>query len=186
MNINIVVVNKTPKITIIGKGISYLPGSTQVKVISTNGRESKVVILPKQNVTRVITVASGVVINNPTIINNGGSSGSSPANSFQINILDAINKGQVVDNDGRIVDSNDINQKLKIIGIAAISAPANSSINAQTNGILPLEQHSLLDGYIFLNGKLLSNTPPERGFLLNVGTLLAGKLNISIKEPIEL
>lgn len=101
---------------------------------------------------------------------------------------EAINQFDVVTGSGKRATSDNITYRNKIVGVAINSIANGFSGDVQTGGTITNPAWSFVSGdRIYLNGYILSTTPPLTGFSIQVGIATAtDTINIEIQISILL
>lgn len=100
----------------------------------------------------------------------------------------AIKKYQVVTSKGEVADSNNIQQRDKIIGIAIENVSSGFAGRALQSGRISNPSWSMIKGTIvFLNGSSLSMQNPTSGYSLIIGSAVApDTINVNLGVSIRL
>lgn len=101
---------------------------------------------------------------------------------------DNISAYQVITSQGFIANSNTVSQRNKIIGIANVAVLIGFSGTALGAGVIENIAWTWTTGdKIYLNGTVLSVTPPTTGYLQFIGTATASdKIDIQLSQSILL
>ncbi|MDX1960141.1 MAG: hypothetical protein SFU98_16350 [Leptospiraceae bacterium] len=109
-------------------------------------------------------------------------------NASFITITESIPEFSPVGIDGKIPDSNKIEDRFKLIGLVTSAAAINDTVQYRYNGEASNQNWNWTPGLpVFLNGKTLSHNAPKNGFIIEIGVSKDAKtLILNIKESIKL